>query len=179
MTQITYQGFTQKDLIKKFIYNPSSGEFTNRKTGQVITTTKGGRLVIGLRQGNKVLTLSPARLAFMIMENRSLSKDEMIKFLDGDPNNTRFNNLSIVLKKCNVKTKDKVDWYTTKTDCDGIILLHPSKVFVVRRGNKQAVYRTKDYDHALEVYNEWLMDKSIHRWDNTIPDVYMPQNGLR
>jgi hypothetical protein len=43
----------------------------------------------------------------------------------------------------------------------------PKGFFVVRRGSKQAVYRTYSYDEAVVVANEWLKDKTIHRWDNS------------
>lgn len=185
-----YQGFTQRDLTKRFDYNPESGEFTNRKTGQLITTTKGGRLVIGVRTGHIILTLSPAKLAYMIMENRVVGKGEMVRFKDGDPNNLIFSNLSIIKKRDNTSSKETVHYYTTDTPTDGVVELHSvhvkddtrvegNVVFVVRRGTTQAVYRTGDYDLAVKVRKEWEADKNIHRWDMTMTDQYMPQEGIR
>ncbi|CAB4124940.1 hypothetical protein UFOVP59_60 [uncultured Caudovirales phage] len=175
----TYQGFTRKDLMKRFDYKPHSGEFLNRKTGQVITTTKGGRLVIGIRVGNSVLTLSPAKLAYMIMDDRVVAKGEMVKFLDGDSSNLKYDNLSIITKVKNIDKPNAIDYWTTPTEKDGVVLLHPSMVFVVRRGPTQAVYRTFDYDLAVRVREEWEKYPSIHRWDYTMPDHYLPKGALR
>lgn len=175
----TYQGMTREDLMKRFTYDPMRGIFYSRKSGDMITATKRGRPVISVRSGDNVITLSPAKVAYMIIEDRSLLKGEMIKFIDGDYDNLRFNNLSIIKTNENSPGKPSIDFWSTPTETDGVRLLHPTKVFVVMRGSKQAVYRTKDYEQAVKIRKEWETNRNIHRWDVTLPDVYLPTNGLR
>ena len=180
---VTYQGMSQDDLKKKYIYNPLTGEFFNKQSGQLITSTIRGRPVIAIRYGDRVSTLSMAKVALMIMDNRSVSKDEYIKFIDKDCSNLKYSNLSVMSKKTINLTQDHTNFSSEPTGhkrvfvVKGTLNSDPSKVvskyFVVRRGPEQAVYRTKDYDHAVDIAEEWLKDNSIHRWDDTYPKHFL------
>lgn len=171
---ITYKGFTRDELITRFIYNPVSGEFFSGKRKTLITAMNKGRLVLSVRRGSMVFNLSRAKVALMIMGGRLPEKDEMIKFIDGDCNNTAYSNISIIKSKDNVVHRPSVVYSTVETSCDGVHQLLPKGYYVVRRGNTQAIYRTYDFDEAVAVRKEWEKDKTIHRWDKTMPSYYMP-----
>lgn len=175
---INYLGYTQKDLVDRFIYNPLSGEFSNRKTKKLITSTKDGRVVISVRSGSKILSLSGARIALMIMDNRALTDDETIKFIDGNSLNTCYNNIAVISKIDQVTKEPSFEYKAHPTEVDGVFKLICSKdgrpinhlsYYVVRRGSKQSVYRTKFFDEAKAIKEEWDKDHSIHRWDKTYP----------
>lgn len=166
-----YLGYTQQDLIGKFIYEPKTGTLMNRKTKKIITSTKDGRVVVSVRRNGKIVNLSGSRLALMIMDGRALNEDETIKFIDGNSLNIAYHNLSVVSKVSIFNKPQTLVYKALPTETDGVFLMTNGvsiqDYFVVRRGSKQAVYRTKDYEEAMRIRKEWESDNSIHRWDNT------------
>lgn len=175
MTIDNYKGLTREALKRRFIYDPLEGTFYNKKSGKPIDSTMGGRLVLPIRVGDKTLSLSPARVAVAIVDNKFLCSDQRIKFLDGDNLNFVYSNLSIISTKD--ATKDivhtSVNYKAVDTEVDGVVLLKPMNYFVVRRGPTQAVYRTYSFEEAVAVRKEWEKDKTLHRWDSTIPKKFL------
>lgn len=166
-----YLGYTQQDLINRFIYDPKTGTLMNKKTNKVITSTKDGRIVVSVRRNGKIVNLSGPRLALMIMDGRALNEDETIKFIDGNSLNIAYHNLSVVPRISKLTKPQPLFYKAHPTETDGVFLMTNGvpiqDFFVVRRGSNQAVYRTKDYEEAVMIRKEWESDHSIHRWDNT------------
>lgn len=175
---VTYQGFTKEELSKRIIYDPVKGIFLNAKTNEVMNVVKGSKHSILLRVGFSVVTLSPAKVAFFLKDGLVVKSNQVVKFKDKNRANYAYDNLLILNKDYGCK-EGYVHPYTTPTQHKRINLLHPSMVYVVMRGPEQAVYRTPDYDKAVAILTEWMEDNSIHRWDETLPDYYMPQEGIR
>lgn len=170
MREKTYQGYTRKELINKFIYDPDQGIFYNRKTKRPMKSTKDGRLVIISRVQDKLITLSAARVALIVVDDRFLESSEVIQFLDSNPCNLKYDNLGVSDKISNLK-KGRVEAPNAiATEEEGIFKVMPKGFFVVRRGPKQAVYRTYSMEEAVKIRDEWLNNPEIHRWDYSYPE---------
>ena len=163
----TYNGFTKEDLIRKFIYDPVGGTFFNRRNSNPLTSTQKGRLVLVVRDGDRIVTLSAAKVALLMVGGITLKKGETVKFIDNDPLNLAYSNIVVVAKETLSGNKDYVAPYSVPTETDGVFQIMPKGFFVARRGSKQAVYRTNDYDEAVAIRKEWETDKNIHKWDNS------------
>ena len=168
----TYNGFSKLDLEKKFIYDPVGGSFFSRKTGNPITSTREGRLVLVVRDNDRIVSLSAAKVALMLVDERVLHTDETIRFVDGNPLNVSYKNIAIVPKSKTVKTREVDAPKAIATEKEGVYRMEPIGFFVVRRGSTQAVYRPYSYKEAVEVREEWEKDKTIHRWDSTYPKFF-------
>jgi hypothetical protein len=178
MSENTYQGFTRAALAKRIIYDPVKGIFLNTKTKEQLDVIKGNRHGIVLRVGFSVVTLAPSKVAFFLQEGTLVKKGQIVRFKDKNSSNYSFDNLYIHDKDFGCK-EGFIHPYTTPTQYDRINLLHPNMVYVVIRGPEQAVYRTPDYDKAVSILTEWMKDNTIHRWDMTMPDEYLPQGAIR
>ena len=168
-----YQGFTRKELDSKFTYDPINGRFWSKKTGKLLDSTKGGRMYLGIRIADEIIGLQPARVALILEKNYFLKDDETIKFADKDNLNLTLDNILVVKKR--QKALDAKAFEHPKaiqTPVDGVVKLMPMGFFVVRRGPEQAVYRTYDFEEAVNVRKEWELDNTIHRWDKTMPLYY-------
>lgn len=165
----TYQGYTRDELKKKFFYDPAYGLFINNKTCKPMNSTKDGRLVIVSRVNGKLMTLSAARVALIIVDDRFLSSDEIIKFKDGDPQNLSYDNILVVRKDESLSEVRPEAPKAVATEEDRIFKITPKNYFVVRRGPTQAVYSTYSMKEAIEVRDEWLKDNKIHKWDHLYP----------
>lgn len=169
-----YQGFTREELKERFVYNPKTGEFMNRRKMTVINATNKGRLVLPVRSGDKVINLSRAKVALLIMEDRELAKGENIKYIDGDNNNNAYSNISVVKSEEHANHDNAITYSAVATPCKGVYQVLPTGYYVARRGHIQAVYRTYDYEEAVAIRKEWEKDKTIHKWDRTMPKQYLP-----
>jgi len=165
-----YKGFSYKELNNKFEYDHEQGRFYSKKSGRLLDSTKGGKMYLGVRVGDEVIALQPARVAYILHKNYFLKDDEVIKFEDGDHLNFEFSNL-LVVKKAEkaLSARHVVKPKSVETDVEGVARIMPMGYYVARRGPTQAVYRTNSYEEAVEVRREWEKDKSIHRWDTTMP----------
>jgi len=173
MTRENYMGMNQKDLISRYVYDPEKGIFYTRKTGKRVTSTNKGKLVLPVRCGDRILNLSPAKVALIIIDNIYVPVGHTISFKDGNHNNLKYSNISIIKRVENNLTINEIS-YHTKPISEGIVSLYYKqhdvehfKFFVVRRGPRQSVYRTLDLEEAKAVYDEWLNDKFITRMDAT------------
>lgn len=188
-----YQGFTHKELDSRFRYDPINGRFWNKKTGKLLDSTKGGRVYLGIRICNDIVSLQPSRVALILANKYFLEDDEIIKFLDKDNLNLSLSNLLVVKKKQKALDARYVDHpkaYPTyqvgpdgeAVEVDGVFkIVSMSQVgidkgvtnyFVARRGPKQAVFRTHVFEEAVNIRKEWEKDNTIHRWDKTFPLSY-------
>lgn len=168
-----YRGFSYRELDKKFSYDPVKGIFHSKKTGKLLDSTKGGKMYLGIRIGDEVFALQPARVAYILSKKYFLKPDEVIKFKDGDCLNHVLSNLLVVKKvEKALSARDIERPKAIPTDTDGISRIMPMGYYAVRRGPKQSVYRTDSYDEAVAIRKEWEQDKTIHRWDKTMPIMF-------
>ena len=162
--QDTYHGFTIEDIKASFDYNPVCGKFINKRTGNLIYDFK-----INIRNPDgKTVTLMLPRVAVWLVDGRLVAEGYVVKFKDTNHYNLAYDNLVVVPAGEANKPTDNSKFVETATK--GVFYNQETRVFVVRRGAKQAIYRTLDYKVAVAIRKEWELDKSVHRWDNSLPD---------
>ena len=180
MTTEKYQGFTYKELNDKFSYDPVEGRFYSKKTGKLLDSTKGGRMYLGVRIADEIISLQPAKVAMILVDQYFPKDDERVVFKDNDNLNFAYTNLKIIKKRDSAlfaKNSVKHTAYATSQvgpdgeaiTVDGVFKIEPTGYFVVRRGSDQAVYRSYDFEEAVAIRKEWELDNTIHRWDKTMP----------
>ena len=165
-----YQGFTHKELDDKFTYDPINGRFWSKKTGKLLDSTKGGRMYLGIRIADEIVSLQPARVALILDKNYFLRDNETVRFVDKDHLNLAIDNILVIKKK--QKASDARGFDHPKahnTPVNGVVKIMPMGYFVARRGPEQAVYRSYDFEEVVNVRKEWELDNTIHRWDKTMP----------
>ena len=162
--QESYLGFTIEDIKSSFDYDPDSGRFTNKRTGSLIYDFK-----INIRnpEGRSVTLMLP-RVAVWLVDGKLVAEGYVVKFKDTNHYNLTYDNLVVVPAGEANKPTDNSKFVETATQ--GIFYNQETRVFVVRRGPKQAIYRTFDYKVAVAVRKEWELNKSVHRWDNSLPN---------
>ena len=161
--QDSYQGFTIEDIRSSFDYEPICGKFINKKTGNLIYDFK-----INIRNPTgKTVTLMLPRVAVWLVDGKLVPEGYVVKFKDTNHYNLSYDNLVVVPIGEHNKTSDKGKFVETATQ--GVFYNQETRVFVVRRGAKQAIYRTLDYKVAVAIRKEWELNKSVHRWDNSLP----------
>lgn len=168
---MTYKGYTIEQ-IKSFIdYDPDSGIFKSKKTGKELV----GKDFSYRENGSSVVTkFQLARLAVMFNSGCYLSDEDRVTFKDKDPYNYKRDNLVVV--HCREvyanRSNDPVNRYL-ETEHEHVFVGTMNKLFVVRRGPKQAIYRTYDKDEAVAVRNRWLQSgKILHELDAFCPKWY-------
>ncbi len=162
--QETYHGFTIEDIKASFDYNPVCGKFINKRTGNLVYDFK-----INIRNPDgKTVTLMLPRVAVWLVDGRLVAEGYVVKFKDTNHYNLAYDNLVVVPAGEANKPTDSSKFVETATK--GVFYNQETRVFVVRRGAKQAIYRTLDYKVAVAIRKEWELDKSVHRWDNSLPD---------
>ena len=162
--QDTYHGFTIEDIKASFDYNPVCGKFINKRTGNLVYDFK-----INIRNPDgKTVTLMLPRVAVWLVDGRLVAEGYVVKFKDTNHYNLAYDNLVVVPAGEVNKPTDNSKFVETATK--GVFYNQETRVFVVRRGAKQAIYRTLDYKVAVAIRKEWELDKTVHRWDNSLPD---------
>lgn len=170
MTTDKYQGFTYKELNDKFSYDPVEGRFYSKKTGKLLDSTKGGKMYLGIRIADKIISLQPAKVAMILVDQYFPKDDERVVFKDNDNLNFAYTNLKIIKKRDSALfAKNSIKHTAYATAVDGVFKIEPTGYFVVRRGSDQAVYRSYDFEEAVAIRKEWELDNTIHRWDKTMP----------
>jgi len=159
-----YNGFTLGDLKLTFNYDPISGRFINKRTGNLVYDFK---MNIRNPEGKSVTLMLP-RVAVWLVEGHPVADGYVVKFKDTNHYNLAYDNLVVVPAGEANKPTDNSKFVETATR--GVFHNQETGVFVVRRGAKQAIYRTLDYKIAIAVRKEWELNKSVHRWDNSLPD---------
>ena len=161
--QDSYQGFTIEDIKSSFDYEPVCGKFINKKTGALIYDY---RVCVRNPEG-KVVTLTLSRVAVWLVDGKLVPEGDVVKFKDTNHYNLAYDNLVVVPAGEANKPTDNGKFVETATK--GVFYNQETRVFVVRRGAKQAIYRTLDYKVAVAIRKEWELNKSVHRWDNSLP----------
>jgi hypothetical protein len=168
-----YQGFTYKELNDKFTYDPVEGKFYSKKTGKLLDSTKGGKMYLGIRVSDEVISLQPAKVALILVDQYFPKDDERVVFRDNDNLNFAYTNLKIIKKRdSTLFAKNSVKHTAYATAVDGVFKIEPTGYFVVRRGSDQAVYRSYDFEEVVAIRKEWELDNTIHRWDKTMPKCF-------
>lgn len=163
-----YQGFTYKELNDKFSYDPVEGRFWSKKTGKLLDSTKGGKMYLGIRIADEIISLQPAKVAMILVDQYFPKDDERVVFKDNDNLNFVYTNLMIIKKRDSALfAKNVVKPKAHETVVDGVFKIMPMGYFVARRGSKQAVYRSYDFEEVVAIRKEWELDNTIHRWDKT------------
>ena len=170
MTVEKYQGFTYKELNDKFSYDPVEGRFYSKKTGKLLDSTKGGKMYLGIRIADEIISLQPAKVAMILVDQYFPKDDERVVFKDNDNLNFAYTNLKIIKKRDSALfAKNSIKHTAYATAVDGVFKIEPTGYFVARRGSDQAVYRSYDFEEAVAIRKEWELDNTIHRWDKTMP----------
>lgn len=164
---VSYLGFSYDELNSSFIYDREEGKIRSATTGKEVGSVTPSGLVIKKRMGDKVINLSAGKLCYFLLTGKSLSSVEKIKYLDGDNMNFKPDNLVVVRHIKGVYEEDTTP-VVVETAYKGIFYHRDKAMFIVRRGNKQAIYRTFNLKEAISIRNEWEKDKSIHRWDKSV-----------
>ena len=168
-----YQGFTYKELNDKFTYDPVEGKFYSKKTGKLLDSTKGGKMYLGIRVSDEVISLQPAKVALILVDQYFPKDDERVVFKDSDNLNFVYTNLKIIKKRDSALfAKNSVKHTAYATVVDGVFKIEPTGYFVARRGSDQAVYRSYDFEEVVAIRKEWELDNTIHRWDKTMPKCF-------
>jgi hypothetical protein len=102
-----------------------------------------------------------------LVDGKLVPEGYVVKFKDTNHYNLAYDNLVVVPAGEANKPTDSSKFVETATK--GVFYNQETRVFVVRRGAKQAIYRTLDYKVAVAIRKEWELNKSVHRWDNSLP----------
>lgn len=165
-----YLGYTVDDLKSILYYDPDTGEFTSKVSGKVVvdkTFTYRNPVT------KKVVCFNLSRVAIMIMTDDYLDPKDKVQCKDGDRYNLKYSNLVVVDHKGIYPKRNIEKNYYLETEEEHIYVGTLNKLFVVRRGPEQAVYRTYNKQKAIEVRDRWLESgKTLHEWDETMPILF-------
>ena len=152
----THLGMTREQIDDLMIYDRSRGMILDRHTGKRVTLRDSSGLVFKKRIGDKVRTIRLGKLCYFLIHDTELTETDRVVYVDGDMTNLKPDNLEL----------QRYSERESVVEVDRFIFFNPNNsLFVVRRGKKQAVYRTYDMNEAILIRNEWESDKTIHRWD--------------
>lgn len=164
---MTYKGYTIDRLKSLLDYDSETGEFKSKLTNKVLV----GREYSHRDEETKQVTqFQLARVAILFMTDDYIQEGYRVKFKDGDIYNIKYSNLVVVPHKefCS-RQNDLVNRYL-ETEYEHIYVGTVNKLFVVRRGPDQAIYRTYNKEEAVGVMNKWLeSNKTLHEWDKSTP----------
>jgi hypothetical protein len=109
----------------------------------------------------------------MLMTDDYLHPSDKVLCKDGDRYNLAYSNLVVVDHKGTYPKRNTDKNCYLETDEEHIFYGTLSRLFVVRRGPEQAVYRTYSKQKAVEVRDRWLESGMIlHEWDETMPVMF-------
>lgn len=167
---MTYKGYTLSRMKDLIIYDPVEGEFTTTISGKKLADRYFSHRdeVTG-----KVTQFSLARLAVWMMTDTLMNDRDRVIYKDEDVYNLRYSNLSVVPYEEVYKRPNSLKNTYLETDEDHIFVGTLNRLFVVRRGKKQAVFRTYDKEEAIAVRDRWLASKKkLHELDDFSPKWY-------
>lgn len=164
---MNYLGYTLDDINTILFYDPDTGEFFSKKTGKKLVDIK---FSYRHPKTKKVASFHLHRVAVMMMRGDYLVDGEEVICKDGDRYNLKYSNLVVVNHKSAYPKQNHEKNCYLETDEDYIFVGTLNKLFVVRRGPEQAVYRTYSKEKAIGVRDRWLESgKVLHEWDETMP----------
>jgi len=162
-----YLGYTVDDLKSILYYDPDTGEFTSKVTGKTLVDK-----VFSYRHQvtRRVVCFNLSRVAVILMTDDYPDPKARVICKDGDRYNLRYSNLVVVDHKGSYPKRNVEKNYYLETDEDYIFVGTLSRLFVVRRGPEQSIYRTYSKQKAIEVRDRWLESgKTLNEWDETMP----------
>jgi hypothetical protein len=166
----TYVGYTLDQIKNIFYYDPDTGKFTSKVSGKEIVDKS---FTYRNPKTGKVVCFNLSRVAMMLMTDDYLHPSDKVLCKDGDRYNLAYSNLSVVDHKGTYPKRNTDKNCYLETDEEHIFYGTLSRLFVVRRGPEQAVYRTYSKQKAVEVRDRWLESGMIlHEWDDTMPVMF-------
>ena len=164
---MTYLGYTVEAIESLLLYDPDTGKFTSRISGYDVV---GRHFSYRNRKTGKVVTFNLATVAVMLVERRCLDSTDRVVCKDGDRYNLAYGNL-VVVDHMGAHPKKNFEKNTyLETEEDYIFYGTMNRLFVVRRGPEQSIYRTYSKKKAIEVRDRWLdSGKVLNEWDETMP----------
>lgn len=165
---MTYKGYTIEEIKTLLDYDPDTGVFKSKKSGKELVDRA---FAVRHPVTKKVDRLYLSRVAIMLSTDEYLDEEDRVTFKDGDPYNYKLDNLVVVPFKevYQNKSNNPTNVYL-ETEYEHVFVGSLSKMFVVRRGNDQAVYRTYSKEEAVAVRDRWLeSNKTLHEWDKSTP----------
>lgn len=164
---LDYRGYSIEELKGILDYDGEKGTFTSKKTNKELVDRGYCH-----RIGDKVTKFSLARVAMMFILDDYLDDKDRVAYRDGDVYNLKADNLYLV-PYSEVYKKNSLKNEYLETEHEHIYVGTANRLFVVRRGPNQAVYRTYDKDVAVAVRDRWLLSgKTLHEWDSFTPKWY-------
>ena len=162
-----YKGYTVKELMTILDYDKETGIFKSMVSGkELVDRTFSYREPVSKR----VINFQLARVAYMIGSDNYMEDSERITYKDGDFYNLKYDNLSLVSYKELYKKPNSIKNEYLETDEDHIWVGSINRMFVVRRGPTQSVYRTYNKQEAIGVRDRWLASgKELNEFDRFIP----------
>jgi hypothetical protein len=165
-----YLGYTIDQIRGILYYDPETGKFTSKVSGKELVDI---RFCYRHPKTSKVTGFHLARVAIMFMEDRYLKDEDKVVCKDKDRYNLAYSNLVVVDAKATQPIYNSEKNSYLETDEDHIFYGTLDRLFVVRRGPEQAIYRTYSKQKAVEVRDRWLESGMIlHEWDDTMPVMF-------
>lgn len=165
---MTYKGYTIEQMKSIFQYDPDTGVFKSKKTGKELVNRD---FTYRDEKTKAVTCFRLSKVAVMFNTDDYMEEEDRVSFKDGDPYNLKASNLVVVPLKViyQNKTNNPTNVYL-ETEYEHIFVGSLNKMYVVRRGVDQAIYRTYNKDEAVAVMNRWLESgKTKHEWDKSTP----------
>ena len=168
---MTYKGYTIEQIKTLVDYDPCSGLFKSKVSGKELI----GRDFSYRERGSSVVTkFQLARLAIMFIKDDYLDDNDRVTYKDGDIYNLKGDNLVVVPFKEVYQNKSNNPTNTyLETEYEHVYVGTLNKLFVVRRGPDQAIYRTYSKEEAVAVRDRWIESgKTLHELDDFYPKCY-------
>lgn len=165
---MSYKGYTIEEIKSLLDYDPETGVFKSKKTGKELV----GRDFSTRKEGTKeIIKFWLARVAVMFVNDDYIDDKDRVTYKDGDIYNLKADNLVVVPyeKVYQNKSNNPTNYYL-ETEHEHVFVGSLNKMFVVRRGVDQAIYRTYNKEEAVAVRDRWLeSNKTLHEWDKSTP----------
>lgn len=165
---MTYKGYTIEEIRSVVDYDPDTGVFKSKISGkELVDRTFSVRHPV-TKRGDKLYL---SRVAIMLSTDDYIDDGDRVTFKDGDPYNNKLDNLVVVPFReiYQNKTNNPTNTYL-ETEYEHVYVGSLNKLFVVRRGSHQAIYRTYNKEEAVAVRDRWIeSNKTLHEWDKSSP----------
>lgn len=166
-----YKGYTIDQIKSLLEYDADTGVFKSKISGkELIDRAFSVRHPVT----HKVDRLYLSRVAIMFDRDDYIKDEDRVTFKDGDPYNNKIANLVVVPYKEVYQNKaNNPSNYYLETEHEHIYVGSLNKLFVVRRGSEQSIYRTYDKNEAVQVRDRWIeSNKTLNELDDFVPKWY-------